>query len=564
MLVNREKSEVIELKKFRNYNHINNKKRWDCEYFLVSNHIKKPHVSFYKCYSEEISENKIEVNAPFFSKIETINYTNIGLIIKRFNSRFLKKEKHVKKYYSDPFSSIYIYLKYRSIYETDEKFTIVLWEQEKKRFLNFRYFKKNVKKIILSINKKTGNITTIRGESIRVNSFSEISNVIFNICRQGQDSENLYTNTFNNETFYHKVENFLKNINSEIKNEKFKIGDVNDKISMRDNIIKYFIFKRKIVVPDNYLILFDFYPGENILKKNNRNILLSILRKNNINRKSFYKSCLQYLNRQVNSTPSDIVKLDVFPNILFSNLLKNYKILEKIFGNEFESYFGDVLKSFTVGTNYNETDFEEISNIEKINFVKILKTIGKKTLIENVFRDLIDHLVMLKKIREIQNISLKSNTHKTFVEEHLLITKYFRLLKRGVVVTNLYPIEMIKKLEEPIIFDGNIYKPYVLKKTEDYIEEGLYMNHCVSGYDTVKSVIISIRKDNERITNEYDLMGGLLQTRGKYNSQPTDDFLEINKIINKKIKNLYYDGDFIQKKEEVKTFMLDTIEELKF
>ena len=111
----------------------------------------------------------------------------------------------------------------------------------------------------------------------------------------------------------------------------------------------------------------------------------------------------------------------------------------------------------------------------------------------------------------------------------------------------IYQFTLIK----PIICNGNIYRPYILKNDIDYNEEGTYQRHCVGSYvDRYTSDIISIRKENgKRITLEYKIDPrfnkiSCVQSRLKFNGRPDKEWKEVIEdlqlTINKLVKERLY------------------------
>jgi hypothetical protein len=90
------------------------------------------------------------------------------------------------------------------------------------------------------------------------------------------------------------------------------------------------------------------------------------------------------------------------------------------------------------------------------------------------------------------------------------------------------PIDLKIKLDEEETGEITFY-PYILKRDEDYNEEGDFMHHCVATYsDKQKSIIVSIRtKDGkDRVTCEFHCQDGkLIQARHFCNKQPPADMM---------------------------------------
>jgi hypothetical protein len=88
---------------------------------------------------------------------------------------------------------------------------------------------------------------------------------------------------------------------------------------------------------------------------------------------------------------------------------------------------------------------------------------------------------------------------------------------------------------------GNItFYPFILKREEDYSEEGSFMHHCVASYsDKDRSIIVSIRTQDksDRVTCEFDCQtGSLIQSKHFCNGQPPEDIAMAVVELTKKTK----------------------------
>ena len=239
------------------------------------------------------------------------------------------------------------------------------------------------------------------------------------------------------------------------------------------------------------------------------------------------------------------------------------------FGDNFSKYIGSIDSSHFLNSSFDESiqmgsgkfnfakeckkDNFVITNIEKENIVKIinnLKTehdgftrlIGKReTLVNQRFiNDLYDHFKMIHKLREyIPNLHLKARHYDEFNVEHLELSKMMRFIKKGYVTEYRFADKMIEDIQTPIKVKINLgddlnpsfvtpeYYPYILKREEEYDEEGRFMHHCVASYsDKDKSIIVSVRTEDskDRVTCEFDCQtGSMIQARHFCNGNPPDD-----------------------------------------
>ena len=166
-----------------------------------------------------------------------------------------------------------------------------------------------------------------------------------------------------------------------------------------------------------------------------------------------------------------------------------------------------------------------------------------------------DHVSMMEKIRPYDsNIRINARTWKDFNLEHREFTKIIAMIKKGWVTEYVFNDKMVNEIEKPITIELNVgdettpqivmetFYPYILKREEEYSEEGTFMHHCVATYsDKDKSIIVSVRtKDgNDRVTCEFTTQTGqMVQARHFCNRQPPEDMmLAIDQL---KVKTLKY------------------------
>jgi hypothetical protein len=137
---------------------------------------------------------------------------------------------------------------------------------------------------------------------------------------------------------------------------------------------------------------------------------------------------------------------------------------------------------------------------------------------------------MIEKIRDYNpDCYMKAKTYEEFSTEHSELTKIIQAIKKGWVLEYQYDEKTIQNIEEPLDYiinvgtedspvfgtdlsmNGKKLYPHILKREEEYIEEGSFMHHCVASYaDKDKSMIVSVRSEDEsdRVTIEYDIQSG--------------------------------------------------------
>lgn len=100
-------------------------------------------------------------------------------------------------------------------------------------------------------------------------------------------------------------------------------------------------------------------------------------------------------------------------------------------------------------------------------------------------------------------------------------------------------------------FSNKQYSILAPNTTKDLVYEGNVLNHCVASYvDRVisgKSKIFFIRKneelENPYVTCELDVMNNMVQIRGKYNSNPTEEVLRFTKEWLKSVRRNFNGQD---------------------
>jgi hypothetical protein len=153
-----------------------------------------------------------------------------------------------------------------------------------------------------------------------------------------------------------------------------------------------------------------------------------------------------------------------------------------------------------------------------------------------------DHVDMIEKIQPYDsNIRINAKTWKDFNVEHTEFTKIINLIRKGWVTEYVFNNKMIQDIEKPITVELNIgddmnpefvtetLYPFILKREDDYAEEGAFMHHCVATYsDKDKSIIVSVRTEDakDRVTCEFTTQTGqMVQARHFCNKQPPEDMM---------------------------------------
>ena len=411
----------------------------------------------------------------------------------------------------------------------------------KERDVNSIYFKKSTSAKSFTFDLSTGNFTigdVGKTSRFRKNSFSELKNFsegrIFNV-QPYSDIEHIkilpFLGEFDDVEFSDKI------------NRIFNFEDCNysrTPYKFLENITKKFVEIKQIKVPNNYAeLLYGLYPGQKFLNKNEKKLIASILDYFGI--KS--KITIKLLHKSAN--------IEFLVRICY------------LLGNDFSKYVGSIDEEIFLTQSKGHIITKQglislkkhnfyLTNIEKENLVKVLNSLvsSSEMKIGYFMGDVYDHFKMINTIRDYDpTICLKSKTIEDYNLEHRELGKMISAIRKGWVIEYVFNEKVVKDIEEPIsveiIVDENkteniTFYPYILKREEEYIEEGDFMHHCVASYsDKDKSIIVSIRTEDssDRITCEFDCQTGrCVQSRHFCNAEPPGDMVLALEKLKVKVK----------------------------
>jgi hypothetical protein len=507
---------------------------------------------------------------PIKKKKKLHYFTNNDNVEERFTLEYLLKNKEdntydtisdrqIKRHYGRPFSSIIVSTIERSIRRNGDKITLKIFNTTKSRGVNCIYFKKWYEVHSITVNLKTGNITTAtitkRGKTIsknfKTNSFFEIER-----CLMGKSIFNIHGFFGSNSKIKKNIENIFDNlkftaaVQESLGIEMGCISYSSKPLQFKTDLCKVFIKLKNIKIPngDFEFWISKFYPTEKFLKKNDRKLISSILDMLGIKSKSTIKILHEY------------------PNI---DIIGFYKVC-RFFGNDFSKYLGNINPYVFENSVRKQNNFDAahtkstILNLklktyllfdkEKENLIRIINSPqdrpSESIIGERFIQLLEDHFNMIEKIRDYDSdLYMKARTLKEFHDEHRELSKMVTAIKKGWVIEYKFNEKMVEDVEKPIPLKINLgtetepalaedmgisFYPVILKREEEYIEEGSFMHHCVATYaDKEKSIIISVRTHDEqdRVTCEFNCQDGMLiQARHFCNRQPPADIEHV--IIN--------------------------------
>ena len=496
----------------------------------------------------------------FYGDSEIGERVNMNYAIYNFETR---NDRHIKRHYGNPFSEITVNTIERSIRRHGDKVTIKIYRRHNHRQFNSIYFKKSMSVTSVTFNLVTGNFTTLNMSKVGKKTTKTFRTNNFNFLEQSfkdggiiemrkpldKDSVLLdeHNETFSNKNFISKLDNVF-NLNQQ--NITF------NGVWFVQLMLERFVELKKIKICNDYSYWIKiFYPTEKFLKKNDRKLVASILDMFGIKSKITIK--IMHENSKID--------------------IQSLARLCYYFGDNYSKYIGSIDPIHFINSRYDnsnnlgvskfnfEKEFKKnnflITNIEKENIVKIINSLKienkgyvrltseKETIInERFISDLNDHFRMIGKLREyLPDLHLKSKHINEFNDEHLEVSKMMKLIKKGWEVEYQFADKMVSDIELPIDLKINLddnkfgditFYPYILKREEDYDEEGRFMHHCVASYsDKEKSIVISIRTENkqDRVTCEFDCQTGtLIQARHFCNNQPPADIeMAVDKLKEK-------------------------------
>lgn len=469
------------------------------------------------------------------------------------NNFFTTKDRHIKRHYNNPFAEITIYKIERWIKKEGDKITMKLFCQERTRGINKIYFTKKVQSTTITFNLSNGNFRTIeyikhkktKQKKFYTNSISALKtsmNRMSKVENKIKDNPNPifkeFAKEFDNLLFYFVIK------------DTFKFGDRcpdgNIVINFLKQWIQKFIELKKIKTPnDNSETLISFfYPTEKYLKKNDRKLIASIL--------DYFGVKSKITIKLLHTVPPNAI----MPIVMLCRLMGND--FSKYIGNISIDSFLDLSKDYRVdaGSKHRLNDIREqfiLCDTEKENIIKIINSVPHShtfAIIDMFY----DHFKMLDKVvLYYPEMKMRSTTYETFKLEHAELSKIEQAIKVGWSIEYLFDNNMIQAIEKPIeittldeaplmYFENRrerreheiqmanwpvsatrrVFEPKILRTSEDYLEEGMYMHHCVGGYiDQENSIIISLRHEKDRVTCEFDVKSRkCLQSRYFTNDPP--------------------------------------------
>jgi hypothetical protein len=475
------------------------------------------------------------------------------------------KDRQIKRHYNNPFAHVQVKIIERKVRKNGDKISITISEHLKIRPYNAKYFRTSTSRTTLTFDLVKGNFIIIntsgkpgRGrkatQTFLTNSFLSLNHImntsssIFHLERYYKKKDKVLPQMQNTETCL-SDEEFYKFITAQF-NFDAKNTTYTDLSPFYNHLVKTFVELKKIKIPnDEYEHLLKYYyPTEKFFKKNDRKLIASVL------------DLLGCKSKILIKIVHDHRFIDLYALGQFCFL----------FGENYTKYIGNLSNEILLKSSYKKEGNREpdsIHNIKKrlddfknamavLNFYddekeNISKCVNDGTyprgINADLSKDIFDHVYMVNKIREVdQSFRIRARTIMDFNKEHQEFSKIISAMKKGWVIEYVFNQKMIDEVEKPISrfisSDKNIkqtFYPYILKREEEYIEEGAFMHHCVASYaNHEKSIIVSVRNEDgsDRVTNEFNIQDGrCVQSRHFCNGAVPEEFSEAIEELKDKI-----------------------------
>jgi hypothetical protein len=431
------------------------------------------------------------------------------------------EEKYVENY-GNPMCTVrkdYVMI----VIERDgDKLALKLFYGGKTRSKGTSYFriKKNVEYI--TVNTKTGDVYSgyLKGfqkkrnysKKIRRNYFMESSLESMKIKIRN------YLNVFKVEGGSTIAGNFINVFMDEIDKKQY------DNLKIDDRLFKFYLDKRSIKYPNNFGVYKNHLIGPSIrkkLKKNGGKLVDAFMDEHNLQGKVLKKSLHE----------CERIQLEV------------YNYAQKMFGadrlNQDSGVICSLLETLThINFGSNLDALKKVMTHSEIDrYYRAFKQVFVNSNMDTY--TLSDHVRMYLELKRYGvDVKWNSTNSNEFHNEHLDWTDKLSHYKNG-TYTRIYPDILHELLSENI----GEYTPILLTTSQEYNEESATQSNCVKGYiGRPESIIVSLRKDDERATIEYKLNSvndvvviNRVQSLGKRNqaliSKWDDVMLSLDKIM---------------------------------
>lgn len=430
-----------------------------------------------------------------------------------------KSEDDFQKHFGNLFAHVESSISTLVVEENDDKISIKIYSNLKKRVFANRFFVKRKFVNFLTINKKTGNIYAGK----------------YNKSRKFKNDNSVKCNPYNNNyitNFLHQIRNLfseemlltanpVETYSSvlEVKKTVFNSLGIDLKYSIKEGLYQYRMNKIGVKLSDNFGIFLvengGKLPTRQQYKKSEYNFIDTIMKTNGMGGKK--------LRRVLHSLKH------------FNGLFYNY--VKSLFGEKYlksrpDGEIKKILES-TVWYNYSSVNIddyetnvlERMTDDERERVWNIMMLLSKNVIQPFTF---LDHIRYYFKLRGYgEDIKWKSYNLQTFDEEHELFSNRVSEYSNG-TVNRIFDDKVVSLVEDPIYsFNGGVYYPVILKSTNDYVSESSIQHNCVRTYQKNETVLVSIREGSvdseERASVEFKIQPYenekvvMIQFLGRYN-----------------------------------------------
>jgi len=366
-----------------------------------------------------------------------------------------------------------------------DKLAMKLFNGSKIRTKGTSYFrvKKNVEYI--TVNTKTGDVYNgyLKGYQKKRNYSKKVRRNYFMECSLESMKNKIrnYFNLFKVDKSTSIASNLVNTFMDEIDKRLY------ENLTLDDRLFKFYLDKRNVKYPDNFGAYKNHLIGASIrkkLKKNGGKLVDAFMEEHNLKGKILKKS-LHKCER---------ISLDVY------NHARNVFGYDKL--NQDSEVIIPLLETLThVNNSIASEGLKKImTHSEMDRYYQAFKEVFVNLNMDTY--TLSDHVRMYGELKRY-GVDVKWNaTNSTeFHNEHLDWTDKLSHYRNG-TYNRIYP-DILHKLLSKNIGD---YTPVLLTTSKEYNEESSTQSNCVKGYvGRPESIIVSLRKDDDRATIEYQV-----------------------------------------------------------
>lgn len=280
-------------------------------------------------------------------------------------------------------------------------------------------------------------------------------------------------------------------------------------------------------------------------------------------KKDFLKNKMKYIDTimSIHKLNGDKIKKELHQiNIFHDSLVFNWVC--KFFGRDFIlTRESEIIRKILESNHYIQgpRTSELLSKKEKENAFEIYKLCISGEINITTFYD---HIMMVNRLKQLEEIRWNSNTYSEFNEEHYVLSEKMGYYTKG-EYRRIYNKEFIQEIEKSLVLDTTYY-PVLLTTSKEYNMESLIQSNCVKGYiNKPSALIISLRKDSldskDRATIEFrvyesnnKIMLRRVQTLGRFNQQLTSEWNNVLYLLDIKIQKIIDDKIFTLPSIEMK------------